>query len=114
MSDRPFSEQEAANRLGFSKATLMRERIAGKIHPMRHGARVIRYTQAIIDEYQSQCRNVSDKSENTGSAKGEAVSNGAGRGTTPTLDKQDVHHLAQSIFKTRKSRSGNGSPSTAA
>lgn len=35
MNDKPFSEQEAANRLGFSKATLMRERIAGKIHPMR-------------------------------------------------------------------------------
>lgn len=112
MSDKPFSEQEAANRLGFSKSLLMRERLAGKIHPMRHGTRVIRYTQAIIDEYQSQCRNVSDKSANTGSAKGEAVSNGAGRGMTPTLDKQDAHLLAQSIFKTRKSRSGNGSPST--
>lgn len=98
-SELPFNECEAARRMGISKATLMRERIAGKIHPMRHGRRVIRYTQQIIDEYQSKCRNVSDKSANTGSAKGEAVSNGAAHGTTLKLDKHDVHQLAQKTFK---------------
>lgn len=97
--DRPFNEAEAARRLGISKATLMRERIAGKIHPRRHGVRVIRYTQQILDEYESACRNVSDKSANTGSAKGPAAISGAAPGTTLILDKHDVHQLAQQTFK---------------
>lgn len=114
MSDKPLTEQQAADRLGFSKATLTRERLAGKIHYMRQGARIIRYKQEFLDEYELKCTNGLDKSVNTGSVKGVAVSNGVGLGSIQKLDKQDVHHLAQSIFKTQKSRSGNGSPSTAA
>lgn len=53
----PFDEAEAARRMGVSKASLTRERLAGKISPIRIGARIIRYTDEIIDEYLNQCRN---------------------------------------------------------
>lgn len=95
----PFTEAEAARKLGVSKATLTRDRLAGKIHPMRFGQRVIRYTDAILEEYRQQCRNAPDKSETTGSAKGPDRSSGAAPGTTPALDRQSAHRLAQAIFK---------------
>lgn len=98
MSDR-FNEAEAARRLKISKASLSRERLRGNIHPIRIGPRLIRYTQAILDEYEQRCRNVPDKSENTGSVSAPAPSSGVGRGTTPSLDKHDAHRLAQTIFK---------------
>jgi|GEM_PF-7060508 len=97
----PFDEAEAARRLGVSKATLMRERVAGKIHPMRIGQRVIRYTETILDEYRQQCRNAPAKSATTGSASAGDRTSGAARGSTPTLDKRDAHRLAQTIFKRR-------------
>lgn len=50
-----FDEAEAARRLTISKATLSRERLAGRIHPIRIGPRVIRYTQEILDEYRRRC-----------------------------------------------------------
>jgi hypothetical protein len=53
--DAPFDEAEAARRLNVSKATLARERLSGRIHPMRIGQRVIRYTQEILDEYRRSC-----------------------------------------------------------
>ncbi|WP_291773842.1 helix-turn-helix domain-containing protein [Luteibacter sp.] len=95
----PFDEAEAARRLGVSKATLMRERAAGKIHPMRIGKRVIRYTESILNEYREACRNVSAKSATSGSAKGRVQTSGAEPGSTPILDKRDAHRLAQTIFK---------------
>jgi hypothetical protein len=95
----PFDEAEAARRLGMSKATLTRERLAGKIHPMRHGVRIIRYTDAILAEYQDKCRNAPDKSETTGSRSAQARPNGSERGTTPAADRHGAHHLAQTIFK---------------
>ena len=95
----PFTEAEAARRLGVSKATLSRERLAGRIKPIRIGQRIIRYTDEILDEYLQQCRNASAKSETTGSASGPAPSSGAARGTTPSLDRQSAHHLAQMTFK---------------
>ena len=98
-ADIPFSEAEAARRLGISKATLMRARAASLIHPMRHGPRTIRYTQSILDEYQEQCRNAPAKSENTGSASARGRTSGAERGSTPPPDKHDALHLAQQIFK---------------
>jgi hypothetical protein len=97
----PFDEAEAARRLGVSKATVMRERVAGKIHPMRIGQRVIRYTESILDEYREKCRNAPAKSATTGSASAVDRSNGAERGSTPKLDKRDAHRLAQAIFKRR-------------
>lgn len=97
----PFDETEAARRLGVSKATLMRERAAGKIHPMRIGQRVIRYTETILNEYREACRNAPAKLATTGSASAEAPNNGAERGSTPNLDKRDAHRLAQTIFKRR-------------
>lgn len=57
----PFSEAEAAHRLGISKPTLARLRLAGQIHPMRIGPRIIRYTDEILDEYRQQCRNAPAK-----------------------------------------------------
>jgi len=98
----PFDEAEAARRLGMSKATLMRERVAGRINPMRFGQRLIRYTEEILEEYRQLCRSGLDKSVTSGSAKGKALMPGAGHGSMPTLGKQDAHHLAQSIFKKRK------------
>ncbi|HXS04874.1 MAG TPA: DNA-binding protein [Rhodanobacter sp.] len=80
----------------------MRERIAGRIHPYRIGQRIIRYTDAILNEYLESCRNVSEKSVTTGSPNGQAPRNGAERGTTPTLGRRDAHHLAQTIFKRPK------------
>lgn len=94
-----FSEAEAATRLNISKSTLVRERMAGRIHPIRIGQRVIHYTQAILDEYEQRCRNVSEKSEITGLASGQVPSSGAGRGSTKPLDKHDAHLLAQRMFK---------------
>jgi hypothetical protein len=55
-----FDEAEAARSLIVSKATLARERLAGHIHPIRIGPRVIRYTQEILDEYRRQCPNKQD------------------------------------------------------
>lgn len=95
----PFDETEAARKLGISKATLSRERLAGKIHPMRHGQRIIRYTDAILDEYRELCRNAPDKLETSGSRKGPAPVSGAERGTTHGLDKHDALRLAQTTFR---------------
>lgn len=94
-----FDEAEAARRLGVSKASLSRERLRGNIHPIRIGPRIIHYTQEILDEYEHRCRNIPDKLATTGSVKGPAPNNGAERGTTPNLGRQDAHLLAQTIFK---------------
>ena len=98
MSER-FDEAEAARRLTISKAALQRERIRGNIHPIRIGPRIIRYTQAILDEYEQRCRNVPAKLESSGLPADPAPSSGAGPGTTPPLDRHDAHRLAQTIFK---------------
>lgn len=50
----PFTEAEAARKLGVSKATLTRERLAGRISPIRMGQRIIRYTDAILNEYRNR------------------------------------------------------------
>jgi hypothetical protein len=99
MGEASFNEAEAAKRLGISKATLSRERLARRIFPMRHGQRVIRYTETILDEYRQLCRNAPDKSETTGYPNGQAHASGAERGTTPRLDKHDALHLAQTTFR---------------
>lgn len=54
-ADLPFNEAEAAKRLGVSKSFLLRERVAGRIEPMRHGKRIIRYTNRILAEYRTRC-----------------------------------------------------------
>lgn len=98
-ADKPFNEAEAAGKLEISKSTLIRERLAGKIHPMRHGKRIIYYTDAILDEYRESCRNVSAKSETSGSASGQDRNSGAERGSTKQPDKQSAYLLAQQTFK---------------
>ena len=98
MSER-FSEAEAARRLGISKGTLIRERIAGRIHPIRIGQRIIHYTQPILDEYERQCRNIPAKSETSGSAGDSVLRIGAERGTTLPVDRQGASLLAQQTFK---------------
>lgn len=99
IAEEQFTEAEAARKLTMSKSTLVRLRLMGKIQPMRLSPRIIRYTEAILDEYRSQCRNAPDKLETTGSASGRDRLSGAERGTTPPLDKQSAHRLAQMIFK---------------
>lgn len=94
-----FDEAEAARRLDVSKATLQRRRLAGDIHPIRIGPRIIRYTQEILDEYEARCRNAPDKLENTGSRVALVRSSGAELGTTTPLDRQSAHLLAQRTFK---------------
>lgn len=95
----PFDEAVAARKLGVSKATLTRERLAGRVHPIRMGARIIRYTDEILDEYLSRCRNAPDKSETTGSPSERGQTAGIERGTTKLLDRQDAHRLAQATFR---------------
>lgn len=94
-----YSEAEAALRLGISKSTLVRERLAGKVHPVRIGQRIIRYTDEILSEYLRQCRNGLDNLATTGSASAPAPTNGAVRGTTKSADRHDAHRLAQATFK---------------
>lgn len=94
-----FSEDEAARRLTISKSTLVRERLAGRIFPIRMGARIIRYTDAILEEYKCRCRNAPDRLATSGSASAPDRPSGAERGTTPPLDRQSAHRLAQTIFK---------------
>jgi excisionase family DNA binding protein len=94
-----FTEAEAAKKLGISKTTLVRERMAGRIRAIRMGQRIIRYTEEILDEYLRQCANDPDKSATTGSASGQARTRGAERGSTPQLDKHAAHLLALRTFK---------------
>ena len=101
LSQLQFSEAEAARRLTISKSTLVRERLAGKIHPIRMGSRIIRYTEAILEEYRCRCRNTPDRLATTGSASGPDRRNGAELGTTQPHDRQSAHRLAQTIFKRR-------------
>lgn len=97
-----FNEAQAAKKLGISKSLLMRERARGRVHPIRYGQRVIRYTDEILIEYQQLCRSGLDKLANTGSANDQALSNGVEHGSTPALGRQDAHHLAQAMFKRQK------------
>jgi hypothetical protein len=96
-----YTEAQAAAELGVSKSTLIRERLAGRIFPMRMGQRIIRYNDAILEEYRELCRNAPDKSVTSGLASGQGRSSGAEHGSTPALDKQSAHRLAQTIFKRR-------------
>lgn len=74
-------------------------RRSGKVHPYRYGPHTIRYTMAILREYQESCRNAPAKSETTGLASAEARSSGAaGRGG----DRQPVMVAAQSGGKVRR------------
>jgi hypothetical protein len=104
-----FTEDEAARRLGVSKASLTRERLAGKIAAIRMGRRIIRYTDSILAEYQNKCRTAPGNLETTGSVSARAPTPGAERGTTPALDRQSAHRLALATFKPPKSSSPSGS-----
>lgn len=93
-----LNEAQAAKALKISKSTLARERMAGRIRPIRIGPRIIHYTQEILDEYEQRCRNAPDKLESTGSASDAGRTSGAARGTTPKLDRQSASLLAQQTF----------------
>lgn len=97
-----YGEGEAARRLLVSKATLTRERMAGRIHPIRISARIYRYSNQIIEEYIQQCRNAQGKLGTTGSASAQVPKIGAALGLTPLPDRQTAHLLAQRIFKKPK------------
>lgn len=45
-----YDEAEAARRLGVSKATVTRARLSGDLRHIRIGSRIIRYTDALLDE----------------------------------------------------------------
>lgn len=97
-----FTETEAARKLGIGRSLLMRERAAGKIRPIRYGVKKIRYTIAILEEYQQLCRSGLDKLGNSGSANDPAPITGAEHGSTPALDRHDAHRLAQAMFKRQR------------
>ena len=99
MSEETFTEAEAARRLKISKTTLVRERMAGRIAAIRMGQRIIRYTDAILDEYLEQCKHGPGKSATNGSPSAQGRTRGAERGSTPQLDKHAANLLAQRIFK---------------
>ena len=99
MAEKPITEAEAAERLGISKATLARERLAGHVHPIRIGQRIIRYTDSILDEYLRQCRNTPAKAATSGYPSDRGRTTGAAPGTTPTPDRRDAHLLAQQTFR---------------
>lgn len=106
--EREITEAQAAADLGISKATLARDRAAGKVAPIIHGKRTIRYTESILREYQQQCRTVSDKSETTGLASAPVRNFGNERGSTSALDRRDAHRLALVTFRRPKSLSQSG------
>lgn len=117
--DPPFSEAEAATRLGVSLATMQRIRKRGEIRFMMIGGRP-RYRQAFINEYLAAqevppCPRENPtpaRSETTGRPAALAARNGAGRGSTPTLDRRAEHHSALTILQRPASSSPHGSPST--
>ncbi len=97
-----YGEGEATRRLYISKTTLTRERIAGRIHPIRISTRIYRYSNQILEEYIQQCRNVLEKSGIIGSASALVPKIGAALSLMLLPDKQTAHLFAQRIFKKRK------------
>lgn len=94
VTDPTFDEAEAARRLGVSKATVTRERCAGKIRPYRIGKRVIRYTDKILGDYLETCLSGPATSIDGVSAKKRA---------TKVMARFDQDHLlAQAVFKKPK------------
>src|SRR4051794_19309337 len=105
---RLLSEAEAAEALGVSHDTLLRERRRDRISYTLIGNRV-RYTEAHLAEYiesrTKRCR-VSDTSDpeklaGSGSAGGPIPTNGAGPGSIATLDRLAAHRLASLILNRR-------------
>ncbi|WP_101927036.1 MULTISPECIES: helix-turn-helix transcriptional regulator [Luteimonas] len=94
-----FSETEAAERLNISKATLARERIAGRIRPIRIGTRIIRYTDEIIEEYLQQCRAPAHTDGNADSSARSAQKSRGAPGLTQTVSRSDAHLLALRTFR---------------
>jgi Helix-turn-helix domain len=99
---RTFNEAEAARRLGVSKATLTRERAAGRIHPYCIGQRVIRYTDEILGEYLETCRVAPRVPAVRALTKRLDTNVGRRRSETPMLSREDGHLLARATFKMPK------------
>lgn len=95
-----FSETEAAERLGISKATLARERIAGHVCPIRIGTRIIRYTDEIIGEYLQQCRTPATSGDGKASPAARPATNSRSAASIKqTLSRSDAHQLALRTFR---------------
>jgi len=99
-----YTIQEVAEYLGVSVDTVRREYTGSRLGYTRIGGR-IKFTEDQITEYLKNQRinpckknNTPDRSASTGSPNGGAQTTGAARGTTPILDKRDVHRLAQRTF----------------
>lgn len=104
---KPLTEQEAADRLGVSKATIERIRKRGEIRFTKVGSR-IRYRAEYVDEYlalqeTAPCRSASAKSDRTGLVSVTALQTGTRSGSTPSLDRRDALLTAQRTFGRPKS-----------
>jgi excisionase family DNA binding protein len=102
---RLLTEAEAAEALGVSYDTMLRERKGGRISYTMIGGRV-RYTEAHLAEYVEnrtvRCRanqaSNPEPSPDTGSAGGPTPTNGAEPGSIAEHDRRAAHRLAQATF----------------
>jgi excisionase family DNA binding protein len=104
-----LTEAEAARKLGIHVNTLRNIRRRGEISCRQVGKRA-RYTADDLNEYLARGwqTNNDSRSETTSSPNAMDLNNGAGRGSTPVLDKHVAHLLAQRTFGKPSSSSRNG------
>jgi len=101
-----YSENRAAEFLGFKPATLKRRRLAGQIACVRKGERKVTYFGFQMAEFLIQsiepCKTTyttePSKSVITGSAKTPEAQRGAEHGMTPQPSRQDALACAQRIL----------------
>jgi len=110
---RLHKEEEAAEILDTSKATVRRERERGRIGYLRLGDRGVRYTddhlaayieQRSVEPCDTESKDLSS-SEATGSPSGRRVPLGAEPGSTERLDRHAAHRSAQMILKKQRNDS---------
>jgi hypothetical protein len=118
---RPLTEQQGAVALGVSTATLRRERKRGRISYTMIAGRP-RYTAEHLAAYlkarevkprdESNHPAASVRSASTGSVGVPTAPYGAGRGSTPALDKRAEHLSALVTLQPQGPRSCSGSQAT--
>ena len=99
-----FDEHTVARRWGVSVYTVQRERKRGRLKAKRLGGRW-KYRSDWLREYEDEATPCQSDSrlENGFSTNGQTVRTGASVGSIQKLDKHDVHHSAQRIFKSPRS-----------
>jgi hypothetical protein len=116
---RRFTQIETAEFLGFSTATLARERERGRIRAYIAGARKVYYLENEIMDYLNRKIDPCVESnssrvelETTGSPDSQGPRSGTELGLTEALGKRDAKASALKILSAPMSCSHNGSPST--